>query len=562
MQITLVGLNARYSHSCLALFYVRNELFRHASEYQITLRQFTINESYYEILLQLSEEPADYYFFSAAIWNSDLICHIIQDLLSLLPESICIVGGPQAEVVMTKNGQQRLAAVLGEIERVEPRFYKDLQNRKMQRRYPCQNKAKGFSFPYLPEDFAGHLQNRNIYYESSRGCPFACTYCLSSAKKGVFHKNFEEVKKELGEILKWNPPVLRFVDRTFNDDMGRALAIWRFLAAQKCDTVFHFEMSPDRFTEEMFAFLEELSAGRFQFEFGVQSTNPETLAAINRPVNLEQAAIAIRRLSRLNTIHLHADLILGLPYETESSFLESFRDVFAMNPHYIQMGLLKILPDTPICQSLERFGYRYSRNIPYSVLANRWMDHATMRHLYWFCECVERFVNTRYFVSFWDYLRKKDGDIVSFFLGLQKVCEGHDFFQRAPTQEFLCNLLLEFTDQRPDRHYILEILRYDWLRCGHRYLPRTMAVREEHSCKTIRKMLFHHLKEKTLTDNTLDEGIFFLKKGFLLEFSSTFLEEQGFVVAEGRHFLSFLPQREERIYRLCRTTLFSVPAEQ
>jgi hypothetical protein len=559
MKYALVGLNARYTHSCLALFYVRNELERYSRDSTIDIIQFTINDPYYELLLQLSALHADYYFFSASIWNSDLIVRLIDDLLRLDSAMCCVVGGPQAEIVGKGINNCRCAVVSGAIEKIDLEFYHDLERKTLKEAYPARRQCCDFSFPYVDSDFQNHLQNRHIYYETSRGCPFSCTYCLSSAQQGVYQKDITRIKEELCRILRWNPDVVRFVDRTFNADKEKTVAIWRFLAEQHCKTTFHFEMSPDRFSEEMFILLEQLPPGKFQFEIGIQSSNEETLAAIRRQVDIEKAHRSIRRLSRMGNIHLHVDLILGLPFETRSTFLSSFRDVFAMEPHYIQMGLLKILPHTQICQIAEKYGYIYSSSPPYSVLANNWLDHPTMREMHWFCECVEKFLNTRYFVSLWRYFREIQTDIIVFFLDLVKVCNRNTFFQRAPTQDLLCAMILECVERRDDHSYIFELLRYDWLCCGHRFLPEKLTFSSEESSATIKKELYRQLKNVEAMGSVNDaEKMYFLKKGFFVEFSRQCVERLGYPVGSGRHFFCFVPEKETGLHRFCRVALFSL----
>ncbi len=559
MRVTLVGLNGRYTHSCMALFYVRNELVENSSKIHSEILQFTINDSYYQILMRLGATRADYYFFSAAIWNNDLTVKIVVDLLKINPECYVVIGGPQAEIVGTGVNDRRCTVVVGEIEGVAKDFYRDLRKKTLKSRYASKRVGNAFSFPYVEADFATHLQNRHIYYESSRGCPFSCTYCLSSSQKGVFHKDLEQVRDELAEILKHNPKVVRFVDRTFNDNGARALAIWQFLAEQQVQTLFHFEISPSHFTEEMFSFLQELPIGKFQFEIGIQSTNPETLKAIRRPINTRAAHDIISRLSELGNIHLHVDLILGLPFETREKFLNSFRDVFAMNPHYIQMGLLKILPDTPMCHTAPEYLYSYSSAPPYSVFANRWLSQQTMQELYWFCECVERFLNNRYFVSLWNYLRGEGEDIVAFFLDLLNACTKDDFFQRAPTQQLLCSLILKSTIARTDRDYICELLRYDWLRCGHRFLPADLDVAEEQQSRELKKLIYEQFRAQKRPDEHYTESMYFLKKGFIVEFSRKFMKKQGYKLDDGRLFLCFVPESEEGVFNFSRVIQFSLP---
>ncbi len=549
MRATLVGLNGRYTHSCMALFYVRNEIVANVNNIFPEILQFTINDSYYQILMRLSATNADLYFFSAAIWNSDLVIKIVNDVLRMSPEIHIVVGGPQAEIVGLQVNKKRCSIVQGEIEGVGEEFYRDLQNKTLKTRYQCTRVGADFSYPYIDADFGRHLENRHIYYESSRGCPYSCTYCLSASQKGVFHKDLSQVRKELSHILKHNPMVVRFVDRTFNDNGARALAIWQFLAEQPVETIFHFEISPSHFSEEMFVFLQDLPAGRFQFEIGIQSTNPETLKAIRRSIDTDAAHDIIVRLSQMKNIHLHVDLILGLPYETKESFLQSFRDVFFMKPHYIQMGLLKILPDTPICHTAPEFRYCYSSSAPYSVFANSWMDQQKMRELYWFGECVERFLNNRYFVSLWEYLRDTSEDIITFFFGVLELCLENDFFQKAPTQQFLCSIIRKLAGGREDEDYIVELLRYDWLRCGHRFLPSELNVEEGQQSRTLKKRVYEHLGGQQPDDKPDAVVSSQLKKGFVVEFSKDFMEKHGSTEREGRHLLCFLPERGQDLHK-------------
>ncbi len=481
-QIKIVGLNARFTHSCLALFYVRNELEKNCPEFNLELLQFTINDNYYEMLLRLSKGNPRYIFFSAAIWNSSLVENLTIDLRTCLPACRVVIGGPQASVLggrLDRLGENDCTVVLGEIEGVGREFYQDLQTGRLQSRYHGSffaMKDRSFDYPYREDDFSRDLQNRHIYYESSRGCPFGCTYCLSAVEKGLYHKELKTVKNELAAILGHRPKVVRFIDRTFNDVPDRALAIWKFLAVEGKETLFHFEMAPDRFTEEMFSFLATLEPGHFQFELGIQSTHEKTLEAVNRRVDPVEAHQAIGRLVSFRNIHLHVDLILGLPYETRESFATSFRDVFAMGAHYIQMGLLKILPDTPICHGAHEFGYSHCSGPPYSILETKWMDHGTLGHLYWFSEIVEKFHNNRYFISLWHYLRQHKEDIFVFFEELLVVCQASGFFQLAATQELMCTKLVESVSARQDRELIIELLRYDWLRCGFRFLPTCLKI--------------------------------------------------------------------------------------
>lgn len=550
-HVKIVGLNARFTHSCLALFYVRNELARYCPELAQEICQFTINDNYYEMVVRLTEGSPRYIFFSAAIWNSNLVERLTRDLHTCLPRCRVVIGGPQAAVLGDRLGKELCTVVQGEIEAVGDRFYRDLVDGTLCPRYTgnfFKTAARTFEYPYRESDFAGHLQNRHIYFESSRGCPFSCSYCLSATEKGLYHKELTAVEAELRDILRHRPKVVRFIDRTFNDLPERALAIWRFLAAEGGETLFHFEMAPDRFTEEMFDFLGTVPHGRFQFELGVQSTNPATLAAVHRLVDPAEAHRTVRRLASFNNIHLHVDLILGLPFETRETFARSFREVFAMGAHYIQMGLLKILPDTPICHGAEEFGYRHSSEPPYAVFANRWLSHEAMSDLYWFSECVEKFVNNRYFVSLWRYLRENGEDVFAFFSHLLGCCRERGFFQLAATQELMCSLLVERAAGRDDRRLVLDLLRYDWLRCGFRFLPDCLAVGEGPAQpEKLRSTLYQSLPEEMAGVYSRANRNHFFRKSFFLQVS-----QEAFAVLDldgsAEPTLCILAEREDSLH--------------
>ena len=478
MLVKLVGINARFSHSTLALFYVRNELESRCPQLRCEICQLTINDNYYETLLRLCEGEPSLICFSAAIWNTALVARLCRDLHRCLPSCQVVVGGPQAGALRGSLADIPCTIVLGEIEAVAEDFCRDLAAGRLA---PCYEGSifhggpRAFSFPYRDDDFAAHLAHRHVYYESSRGCPFSCSYCLSAAESGVIRKDVAVVREELRHILRHRPKVVRFIDRTFNDLPRRALDIWRFLAAEGGETLFHFEMAPDRFDDDMLRFLATLPPGRFQFELGIQSTNPATLRAVRRPIDTDRAHDTLRRLASLGTIHLHVDLILGLPHESAASFADSFRRVFAMEAHHIQMGLLKLLPGAPIAAEAAACGYVACAEPPYEVLCSRWLSQTELAELYWFSEVVEKFCNTRYFPTLWRYLRQSGDDPFAFFHGLLQLCRERGLFARAATQELLCALLSEMIAGRDDAGLLGDVLRYDWLRCGFRFLPDCLS---------------------------------------------------------------------------------------
>ncbi len=560
MKIKAVGINARYTHSCLALFYLRNELENHSPDFTVEICQYTINDPHYILIQRLCQGSPDYFFFSSAIWNSELVTALITDLLMIDETYRFVVGGPQAKIVGERFAKsERVTIYQGSIEGAEDRFFSDLAAGRLDHYYHTSFFKTGkteFGYPYRPDDFTGPLKNRHIYYESSRGCPFSCTYCLSSAEKGLYHKPLDHVFGELAEILRHKPSVVRFIDRTFNDVPDRALKIWSYLKEHGGLTLFHFEIAPDRFTDEMFHFLEGMDAHRFQFEIGIQSTHTKTLEAIKRPINPQSAATVVKKIRKLENIHLHADLILGLPFETAEIFHQSLNDIFAMEPHYIQMGLLKLLPETLIAREAEQNGYRASKRPPYSVFSNKWLDAQSFRELYWLSECVEKYVNNRYFVSIWSYLLRSSEDMSLFFSSLSRRLLQQGYYWKAATQETLSSILLAHLQPRADFSVLRELLCYDWLRCGHRFLPNHLKD-EKPGVDTLRKRLFHQLPETLAGYFDKSDRAYFFKKSVFYLFSRESLHHMGYEVKSAQGIIRFSSQREKNVLRLQRVQLIA-----
>lgn len=552
MKFALIGFNCRFTHSCPALFYLRQELLKNIDDVAVNINQFTINDPYYPTLTQISSFKADAFFFSVYIWNAEMIKRIVNDLAKLQPFPPLILGGPQAIVFRRDELPAACTVVSGEIEGMDRSFYADLKNGSLKPSYQG-GRAREFPAPYTPDDFRDQLANRHIYYESARGCPYSCSYCISSLEPGVRYKDMQQVRRELREILAHKPLSLRFVDRTFNASEKRALEIWQFLHDEATMTTFHFEIAPDLFSEEMFAFLQTIPPQLFEFEIGIQSTHAETLAAIKRKSNVRQALENLQRLVALNTVHLHVDLILGLPHETFASFGKSFNDIFAIGPHYIQMGLLKVLPNTPLSRQVEQFAIQHCHRPPYEVLSTGCLPHVELAELFWFGECVEAFYNNRYFRAFFTFLRRNGRDGFLFFLDLLAFCRKHDFFSRAKTQLLLSQILADFIQHDPRRGLLQELLIYDWLRCGHRFLPDHLGP---HRLKQLKDRLWLELPQDLPPFyNNVSRSNFF-KQSLFVGFSGETLRELGLTEGEDG-VLCFLQEKENALLELHKVALLS-----
>jgi len=554
-MLHLISINCRYSHSCLAQFYVRNALEEHLPDQPTLLSQLTINDPYYASLLRISQQPARAVFFSVYIWNHGYVLRLINDLANLSPELPIILGGPQASALEKLPDQ--CTVVDGEIEGLEQAFYQDLDRGSLSPLYRSE-KRNAFVSPYREEDFSTHLRNRQVYYESSRGCPFSCSYCLSSLSKAARHKSLDLVRLELSDLIAAEPMIIKLVDRTFNDKPERALAVWHFLLEQESEVRFHFEIAPDRFTDSMFELLAKVPCDVFQFEIGIQSCTSATLAAVNRRMDVEKAEKNIYRLLAFDRIHIHLDLILGLPFETEASFRESFNRVFRLAPHHIQLGLLKVLPGTEMERRADEFGLIYCAAPPYEVLATRWLNHGQLSALYEFCECVESFYNNRFFRSLWRYLLRTDREPYAFFQELLVLCRRHNFFGLARTQKLMNQILMELAEKDRDGELLLNLLRYDWLRCGYRNLPDNLA---ETSQPDLRNQLRQELPQSLNGIFSSCSRIEFLKKSTFLQFSAEAMTLLG-LDDSGPALLAFLPEQTGGVMKFNRTAVLRLTTTQ
>jgi hypothetical protein len=525
----------------LALFYVRNELEKNLPSSSSSIKQFTINDPYFETLLKIKDDPADALFFSVYIWNASYLYRLLNDLNGVIPNKVIVLGGPQAPSLREKL-TFKPAVVHGQIEDIDLTFYRDLNNKLLQSDYlSCSNNT--FTYPYKQEDFEGQLKNRNIYYESSRGCPFFCAYCLSSTSHGVLSKDINQVKKELFDIIKESPKNIRFVDRTFNANPERALEIWRFLR-DHADGIcsYHFEIAPDLFTEEMFSFLEEIPESFFQFEIGVQSTNQKTLLAVNRKMDITKSFKNIKRLIKLGTLDIHIDLILGLPEETKESFAQSIRDVLFLQPNNLQMGLLKVLPDTNIFKIKNLMEIISCIEPPYQVMSTKWMDSQTISELYWIGECIEAFYNKKFFKTFFSYIIEIEDDIFLFFSNLVKHCNKNYFFNMAKTHELMNSILVSFIITHDRIKILREFLILDWLLCGHRFLPNDF----NEILEIYQKTLFDKSALEIEGIYTIKERCFFYKKGVFFKFSANVLSHCNISDSNDDLYLGFFTEYKKK----------------
>lgn len=413
MKILLAACNAKYIHSNPAVYDLRSYASR--LKESILLGEYTINQTKDEVLKDIYRSGAEVICFSCYIWNISYIKDLIPDLKKILPGAAFWVGGPEVSFdaekllkelpqltgVMVGEGEETFLELAsyyiegsGTLENIRGIAYRDGE----EIRHNGWREIMDLSQVPFAYENAEDFTNRIIYYESSRGCPFSCSYCLSSIDKKLRFRDLSLVKKELQFFLDQKVPQVKFVDRTFNCRHDHAMAVWQYIQDHDNGiTNFHFEISADLIREEELELMSHMRPGLIQLEIGVQSTNPETIRAIHRTMDLEKLKKSVARVKGYGNIHQHLDLIAGLPYEDYESFRNSFNDVYRMEPDQLQLGFLKVLKGSFMYQEAENYQILYKEKEPYEVLCTRWLSYADISQLKMVESMVEVYYNSGQF---------------------------------------------------------------------------------------------------------------------------------------------------------------------
>ena len=413
MKILLAACNAKYIHSNPAVYDLRAYASR--LKESILLGEYTINQTKDEVLKDIYRSGAEVICFSCYIWNISYIKDLIPDLKKILPGAAFWVGGPEVSFdaekllkelpqltgVMVGEGEETFLELAsyyiegnGTLENIRGIVYRDGEEIRHNGWRAIMDLSQ---VPFAYEN-AEDFTNRIIYYESSRGCPFSCSYCLSSIDKKLRFRDLSLVKKELQFFLDQKVPQVKFVDRTFNCRHDHAMAVWQYIQDHDNGiTNFHFEISADLIREEELELMSHMRPGLIQLEIGVQSTNPETIRAIHRTMDLEKLKKSVARVKGYGNIHQHLDLIAGLPYEDYESFRNSFNDVYRMEPDQLQLGFLKVLKGSFMYQEAENYQILYKEKEPYEVLCTRWLSYADILQLKMVESMVEVYYNSGQF---------------------------------------------------------------------------------------------------------------------------------------------------------------------
>ena len=428
MKYLLAAINAKYIHSNLGVYSLKRyaeEKLAAAGGIRIELGEYTINHQMERILQDIYKRSPDVVGFSCYIWNILYVKELVRNLKKVMPGVRIWLGGPEvsydaekvlselpeAELVMLGEGEETFRQLVELAERTgaderELQWKKSLASirgityRTEEGKLCTTGPAPLMNLDELPfsyENLEG-LEHRIIYYESSRGCPFSCSYCLSSIDKKVRFRSLELVKKELGFFLERKVPQVKFVDRTFNCKKSHSMEIWRYLLEHDNGvTNFHFEVSADLLDEEELALIGQMRPGLIQLEIGVQTTYPETIAEIRRRMDLEKLAANVAAVNERKNVHQHLDLIAGLPFETLERFQQSFDDVYRMEPEQLQLGFLKVLKGSYMAEMAKTYGIEYQSQPPYEVLSTRWLSYGDLILLKGVEEMVEVYYNSGQF---------------------------------------------------------------------------------------------------------------------------------------------------------------------
>ena len=478
MKVLLTALNSQYFHSNLAVRYLK--AFTKDMPYESKIREFTINEREEIILKEIMMEKPDVVAFSVYIWNVSMVCDLSYLIKQINPNIEIIYGGPEVsydsreylknencDYVIEGEGEETyrdfILYKLGKmnIKDINGLHYisdgKVISNPKR-----ALMNMEDIVFPYEENE---DLNNKIVYYESSRGCPFNCKYCLSSTIHGVRFLNIERVKKELQYFIDKKVKLVKFVDRTFNCNHKHTMAIWKYLIESDTETKFHFEISADILKESEIELLKKAPKGRFQFEVGVQTTNNEVLRKINRHVNFEDIEQKVTELESVKNIAQHLDLIAGLPDEDINSFINSFNDVHKIRPDEIQLGFLKLLKGSSMRDEADKYGMKFNRNPPYEILTTSKISYFELQRLKKVEAIVDKYYNSKKFNNILEFFYLKFNTPFEFYDSLGDFFEKKNYFNRNIGNSEYYKVFLDFNMEilKGDEDYLVDIIKYDYL---------------------------------------------------------------------------------------------------
>lgn len=479
MQVILSAINSKYIHTGLGLRYVGE--YAKAQGHTVTLIEETINTPILAVLEKLMAQKVEVYGFSVHIWNKPFVFRLIKMVRKLRPEAVIVIGGPEVAFDVERIFMELPQAdyiVQGEGELVFSEFLTYLtQGGSVPKHIAYRNgdvvelnggttviedlSALPFPYPDLDKVLAEH---KIVYYECTRGCPFNCAYCLSGISRNVRKRPLELVLRDLDRFIASGVPLVKFVDRTYNLDEKYFLPMMQHLAQAKTNATFHFEIKADMLSEKVMAFLATVPKGRFQLEIGIQSTHQPTLKAINRQDNWDKLSANVKRLLSFKNMHIHVDLIAGLPYEDLPTFAKSFDDVYSLGAHMLQLGFLKVLPGTQMRKEAQEHDLRYMDEPPYEILATKYMAYEDMQYLKHLDNILDQTANSGNFKYTLRALERISAmDAFGFYKQLTNWWVAAGYYPQTHNAKGVAAILKEFIEEKyaANQETLLEILRFD-----------------------------------------------------------------------------------------------------
>ena len=470
MKILLAACNAKYIHSNLAVYNLKSCSGEYSS--RVVVKEYTINQIRDDILKDIYLEQPDVICFSCYIWNISFVRELVPDLKKILPQVEFWAGGPEVSydaVEFLKKNPAFFGVMVGEGEET----FHELAGYYIERKPETLSEIRGVAFrdenkdrnivhtgwrelmdlskvPFAYSNLT-EFKNRIIYYESSRGCPFSCSYCLSSIDKKLRFRDIELVKKELQFFIDNKVPQVKFVDRTFNCKHDHAMEIWRYITEHDNGiTNFHFEISADLLRAEELALMKTMRPGLIQLEIGVQSTNPQTIKAIRRTMDFEKLKRIVEQIHSFGNIHQHLDLIAGLPYEGYDSFHKSFCDVYALHPEQFQLGFLKVLKGSHMMEMTGEYQILYKDREPYEVLSTAWLTYGEILRLKMVESMVEVYYNSGQFKNTLVFLEKYFDDPFRMYEALGRFYEKKGYSEISHSRMRRYEILMEFAGEQKE----------------------------------------------------------------------------------------------------------------
>ncbi|MDD2413682.1 MAG: DUF4080 domain-containing protein [Eubacteriaceae bacterium] len=516
MKIILVAINAKFIHTNLAVRSLR-QCFLNEEEKPL-ICEVTINDHLDTIVQKLVKLNGDAYGFSCYIWNISLVRRLAEMLKKIKPNCVLFAGGPEVSYDSSKvfndipwldyvfTGEAELNIVpfqnfLNGTQKLLPTGIVSREHKNTI--FQVVDPLSKIPFPYSDHEIKS-LKNKIIYYESIRGCPFSCSYCLSSTIQKVRFLPLGRVQNELSLFASLNVKQIKFVDRTFNVDKKRCKDILKLLSNFDTVTNFHFEISGDLLDEEILQIIRESPKGRFQFEVGIQSTNDTTLEAISRKTDTNQVCTNIKKMISYHKAHVHVDLIAGLPFEDYFSFAHSFNDVYFLHANMLQLGFLKLLKGTQIRKQAPKYDYCYKSFPPYEVISNRFVTSKELLQLKKIEILVDGLINTNRFLYTLKWILEINNAMspFHFFEKLSHFATEKNFFNQSPSMNDWFMLINDFLIEEKcgnlSAHLGNEFLKFDYLNLGFRHLPDFLE-----NISPTSKQIHHILRDEVLVNRFL-----------------------------------------------------------